>query len=353
MAPKEVRYNDILTKAVEAFHAATGLRLDIKGEQVRLQDGRRAEALLRFRVDDIDEQFVVEVKQPLTTATLGTAVRQLEGLGPHHGMIITDYVNPEMAERLRKLDIAFIDTAGNAYLQVPLRGHPIYVFVKGNKPPRKPAQQTTRRVFHTAGLKVVFAFLCDPALVTAPYREIARKAGVALGTVDRAITDLKELNYVIERGKQGRRLVKRKELLDRWVANYAERLRPKLVLGNFTAPEQGWWQTILDPLGGFDACWGGEVAAARLTRYLKPEVVTIYVRAGATKLQIKHGLRKDPEGKVELLKTFWDRNFDRDDPNLAPALIVYADLLAIGDPRDIETANLIYERELAGLVGEN
>jgi hypothetical protein len=44
-------------------------------------------------------------------------------------MLVTDYVNPNMADRLKEMDLAFIDIAGNAYLNEP----PVFVCIKGNR----------------------------------------------------------------------------------------------------------------------------------------------------------------------------------------------------------------------------
>ena len=34
-------------------------------------------------------------------------------------------------------------------------------------------------------------------------------------------------------------------------------------------------------------------------------------------------------------------------------IIVYADLLATGDARNMETAKILYDKEIAGFIGEN
>jgi hypothetical protein len=53
----------------------------------------------------------------------------------------------------------------------------------------------------------------------------------------------------------------------------------------YAARDNNWWeQAQIKPL---QAYWGAEIAAARLTGYLKPEVVTIYVR-GLGKLLATH-----------------------------------------------------------------
>jgi hypothetical protein len=102
------------------------------------------------------------------------------------------------------------------------------------------------------------------------------------------------------------------------------------------------------------ACWGGEVAAEKLTGYLKPEEGILYAHGETATLQLKCQLKKDPAGRTQLVKAFWDPEMqDYWHPDTAPPLVIYADLLARGDPRNIETAKIIYEKELARLVRED
>ena len=56
--------------------------------------------------------------------------------------------------------------------------------------------KSTARVFQPSGLKVLFALFCDLELVNAPYRAMVKVAEVALGTVGRVVTDLRELGYI-------------------------------------------------------------------------------------------------------------------------------------------------------------
>ena len=97
-----------------------------------------------------------------------------------------------MAERLRALNVAFVDTAGNAYINDP----PIFIYVIGNKKKEVPQKIITGRAFRPTGLKVVFALLCQPGLVKAPYRDIVAAARVVQGTVGWVINDLKQQNYL-------------------------------------------------------------------------------------------------------------------------------------------------------------
>ena len=340
------REAELLRTALEVFHNTTGLQMLVEAEEVTDNAGHHADALVRLVAPGGDRRFVVEVKARLDQANLGMAVHQLERF-PQKGLIVTDYVNPKMAERLKAMDMPFLDAAGNAYLNEP----PVYVYVRGNKPLEKPHRKPPTRAFQPTGLKVLFALLCHPDLENAPYRDIAKAADVALGTVGWVITDLKELGYLVDMGKRGRRLTNKAKLIERWVTTYPELLRPKLELGRYTAVDRDWWKHAR--LHNFQAWWGGEVAAAKLTKYLKPERVTIYIKGKPAELLLTNKLKKDPDGDVEVLEAFWQIEYDWPHTELAPPLLIYADLLATGDARNIETARTIYEHELAGLIRED
>ena len=81
------------------------------------------------------------------------------------------------------------------------------------------------------------------------------------------------------------------------------------------------------------------MAAARLTRHLRPATATFYTPAIVPAAILALRLRQDPQGNVELRRKFW--TIDADEPGLAPTLLVYADLLAIGDARCLEAAQML------------
>ncbi len=336
----------ILDQAIDAFRGATGFRIVVEALETIHEGFHGPDALVRLTAPGIDRQFGVEIKKRLTPAALGLAVHQLERF-PQQGMVITDYVTPNMAERLRAMNVPFLDAAGNAYINEP----PLFVYIRGNKPAGYAERQAPTRAFHATGLKVLFALLRHPELAEAPYRNIAKAAKVALGTVGWVITDLKDLGFLVDLGKRGRRLANKAKLVERWVTAYPEQLRPKLLIGRYRAADPGWWMKA--EIAKYQACWGGEVAAARLTQYLKPEQITIYTREKPAELLLVNRLKKDPDGDVEILEAFWQMEKDEFYPDLAPALLIYADLMATGEPRNVETARMIYEKELARLVRED
>lgn len=265
----------------------------------------------------------------------------------HPILLVARHVNTETAEDLRKNNIEFIDTAGNAFLNNP----PVYVFITGNRPPATGARPPVIRAFKPAGLKMIFGFLCHPGLERKTYREIAAAAGVALGTVDWIMKELKELGFLIDMGRRGPRLARKETLLQRWVTAYPEQLRPKLILGRYKGMPDWWQRKRLLPL---HAQWGGEVAAEKMTHYLKPELITIYTGAqNLPQFLLENRLKADITGDTEILEKFWKATEERQPEELVPPLLVYADLLATGNQRNLETATTIYEQHIVRLIREN
>ncbi len=320
--------------------AARNLGIAVEALEPELAD-RRADVVVRIGDRGHDRTYVAEIKRGLRPATLGAALYQIERLD-QPGLLIADYVTPPMAETLKARGIAFLDAAGNAYLNQP----PLLVWVKGQRPTTKFAGGLqTGRAFRPGGLKVLFALLCHPEWVARPYRDLAGQAGVAHGTVGWVMADLQKLGFVAEIDGE-RRLLQQDRLLKQWTEAYARTLRPKLVLGRYRADGTGWWQELAPHQ--YDVQLGGEVAAARITGYLRPGTVTLYGKKAEPPLLLDYELRPDPAGPVEFVKRFWA--FETDDEALVPLPLIYADLLMLGDARCLETADLIYEKILDGLV---
>jgi len=57
-----------------------------------------------------------------------------------------------------------------------------------------------------------------------------------------------------------------------------------------------------------------------------------------------------PQGEVEIFKTFWGFEYHQPPYNTVPPLLIYADLIATGNARNLETARIIYEKEIVGLI---
>lgn len=330
------REQDILGQAIAAFETATGLHA-----QAKLEPGGVAgpDALLDIIMEGRAVRFAAEIKTVDRFQTLG-AIKARADIAPYSPLLVAPYITEATAEKCRELHLPFIDEAGNVYLEAP----GLFVYVTGK---RRPVQTRTGPAFRAltpAGLRIVFALLNYPDLVTAPYRKIAKVAKVALGTVGDALADLEERGYLAPEKPGPRRLLAPERLQEEWVTHYPIKLRPKLNARRFTAPARDWWRNL--DIGQHHAYWGGEIAAERLTGYLKPERITIYVDGKPDKLILAHRLRPDVNGEIEILETFWATDEARQQNDVAPPLLVYADLMATTDARNIETAKLIRDHHI-------
>jgi hypothetical protein len=328
----------ILDAAVAALRA-----MGVKAE-LRPGPNRQAGAQVRLHYGDQTIKFIAEVRQTVNQANLGVIANRLAQLDTP--LLVTEHVAPPVAERLRELDIEFADAAGNAYIRKP----PLLIWVTGRKPEQRLHETRAARAFQPGGLKLIFALLCKPELADANYRDIAGAAAVALGTVGWVMRDLKEAGFLIDLGKRGRKLTNKRKLLDQWVEGYARQLRPKCLIGRYRALTPDWWREAQP--GTLNFQWGGETAAAKMTKYLKPAVTTVYMPENPKDqldLIKQFRLIKDAAGDVEIREHFW--NFAMPDhADMVPPLLVYADLLATADDRNIETARMIYDDHLARLV---
>ncbi|MDR3610870.1 MAG: type IV toxin-antitoxin system AbiEi family antitoxin [Ignavibacteriaceae bacterium] len=325
----ELRNKDTIDKAITRFEAETGLKM-------RIHEFNNQRDLI-IKIEGYDLLLNTEVRLFLTKARFGTVVNKLKG---NRGilLLITEYVNPELRKTIEKNNINFIDTAGNAFINIP----PLLINIKGNKLREIKKTKTIEKPFYPAALQTIFTLLCNPGIEKNTVREIAKKAGITHGTVHLTLKDLQRQGYIqIHDGIC--KIINKEKLLERWVTLYPEKLKPKFTLGKYEL-KQGLFEEL--DLGRYGALWGGEEAAARLTKYLRPFNYTIYIvgdRQG--EFVLRNRLRKNLQGNLVLIKKFWKFE-DNHILNITHPILVYADLLATGDPRNIEAAQIIYEKEI-------
>ena len=339
------RENSILDQAIEAFGKEVNVNIAL-GPQQTLQDGKIIDAVLRIDFFDKPIEYWVEVKATVTNITAGQLAHQFEG-NLAKWILVTRYVQPQLAKTLRDLRIQFIDTVGNAYINDP----PILIFIRGNKQEPNLAFKTEEGMLGRAGIQVIFAFLCKRELCNAPYRDIAEQTQVALGAVAKVMKEITAQGFLIDTNDKQRRIIRKKELLDKWLVAYAEKLRPKKLIDKFTGTKPDFWRDA--ELEHFDAQWGGEVAAYLLTRYLKPEIVTIYTRRPIHDLTLGLKLRQDKKGNIELRERFWKCENPELDKTIVPPLLVYADLMATGEARNIEAARHLFNDRLQRYIDQD
>ena len=351
MQPIDERNQVLLDRALAAMQKTTGLHGRVVAMEFDVGQGYRPDAIVEIENDGQRYTYLVECKRVDRFATLLAIKEQVELFGQgQEPLLVVPRITNDTAEKCRELDLQFIDATGNAYLKRP----GLYVLVKGQRPNEKDdfliAEPEGKRAGTATHLRVIFAVLCNPGLLNAPYREIVKAAGVALGTIGWVFFDLTGRGFVTGGQRKGDRLMlERKKLLYEWTTNYPIKLRPKLNPRRFKAPKPDWWKAL--DITRYGAQWGAEVAAEKLTGYLRPNAVTIYLHKkkgqnNLTKLVADNRLRPDPAGDIEILDAFWDFAEEQPMPQAVPPLLAYADLIATLDPRNLEAAKLIHDQYL-------
>lgn len=337
---------DAALKALRDNFAGTPIHVDVLDTDQKFGPNMKVDKIIKLIFGEKHIQYYAEIKNNLTRAHVGLII-QHRYLLPGALLIVANFVNEIMAEYLKENKIEFIDATGNAYINQPQ----IYVFIKGNRQ-RDKFQYTPRgQALRPTGLKVVFTFLCDPLLINNNYRTIAQTAGVALGNIGWLMIDLKRQGFLLDKGKQGYKLIQKQRLLDRFVEEYPKRLRQQLFLGKFRGDPDWWGKKDLD----FEyALWGGEIAAAKMGNYLKPQTITVYIKQEyLNTFLLENRLKKDANGEVEILKIFWAPHIQAHHKKLVHPILAYADLIATGDQRNFEAAKAIYEQDVAQYIRED
>lgn len=340
-----IKEKDMLGQAIDALRRTAGLDIQlVKYEPTAMH--ARADAYIKIALDNNNYEFVVEVKNVDRFAMVAQVKHQLE-MFEERPLLIAPKLTEAAADKCKELGLNFIDLAGNAYINEP----GLFLFIKGQK---LDLYQNNQMNYYKGGkaltptnLRMVFALLCNPELLNAPYREIAKVAGIALGAVGWGFDDLAARGLTLGDGKNNNRVIIQVEkLTQEWVTNYPIKLRPKLNPQRFRTNNPDWWKHL--DVKQYEAQWGGEVAADKLTHYLKPNFYTLYLHGkefnkNINKLIVENRLVPDPNGDIEILEAFWDFDDANFLPETVPTLLVYADLIASNDPRNLETAKMIYD----------
>jgi hypothetical protein len=344
MAPKE----ELFEKVIEVLQRETNIQIEKKNFGP-LNDNNKPDGEVWIRLPNGETiHFQMVVKRTLNEAAIIRFVREhvaeLRDL-----LLVTNHVHRKFAIMMKNLGIQFIDTDGNMYINHP----PAFIFIHGYQ--RKDftfENEYKEGMFGPAGLKVVFTLLCKRALWNANYREIKTAANTALGTVANTVRELTQNGYLIQQTNKQMKLIRRKELFDKWVDAYIKKTRPKNIIGRFKITRnKDTIQTV--NLKRVNAFWGGEIAAYLMTRHLKPEITTIYANKPINNLILFLMLRRDKGGDIEIRERFWNFDIMEENQNIVPPILIYADLIATGDARNIETAKLIYDDYLEKHIGEN
>jgi hypothetical protein len=343
----------LITAALERLKAVHPVQV----KNLRFEESGRADVEwdgeLTLKTAQGMASYLFEVKSHLRPQTVRHLLIQAATHRKLHGkssglMLLADYVNPSLGYQLKEAGINFIDTAGNLFL----RQEPgLHLSVEGKKP-QTILKETPTRLFQPSGLALLFGLLAEPESVNWSYRDLARENSVALGTVGWIMRDLREQGYVEPLGKDRLQLIRKKELLERWLNGYATRLRPKLLVGEFVDPTSD-LDGVVDAFEKYaleqHMQWGltGGFGAFELLHHYRGMALSIFVEKWILDTALV-ALRLLPHegGDVKVLRSFSPQVFRTLDGQtghpVAHPLLVYAELLFQNGDRELETARQLY-----------
>jgi hypothetical protein len=261
-------------------------------------------------------------------------------------LVISPVIYPKIAKKLLDLNVNYIDQFGNVYINEKT----IYLQSSGKKVPSG-KKMTKSRLFGETGLKLLFVLLQDQEAVNFPYRDIAKLVNISPASITILFKEMIREGYLLEDYDDSKRLLRKRELLDRWVNGYKEILRPKLMIGTFKSVKKDLVRNFRAlPIIEWHGSWGNEPAGSIYTNYLSPELLTMYVTEDGKPWMKSMSLIPTNDGKheIEVLKYFWNKDHPlfMVEPNTVPPLLAYAELVETGDSRNFETAQKIYDEYL-------
>ena len=306
---------------------------------IHKEDGAYGNFDALIQIMNVD--FLCEIKGNITATNINTIVNQLQKYIATENrpvLLVAKYINPNMFDKLVGLGLNILDCAGNCHIRYMNGNVPVFHLTnKGEK--NVFANEKAYPVFQDAGIKVIFYLLQDKNNVNNAYREIQENTGVALGTVKNVIDELVARNFILPTNK-GRILKNRKALLDLWVENYNQVLKPKLLIGRMafrTNEQRIKWLAMELPEGMY---WGGESAANIIDNYLEPGAFEIYTDVPTAYLMKTGFVKQDANGEIKVYQKYWKWETEN---HLAPLILVYADLMGSGNSRCLEAANRLME----------
>ncbi|WP_209404744.1 type IV toxin-antitoxin system AbiEi family antitoxin [Pseudozobellia sp. WGM2] len=293
------------------------------------------DGLLNFLVNDHKLKFNVEIKKDVKNHQLYNLIENKNHFKDF--LLVAEKLYPKTKKELRENDINYLEANGNAYINQ----NNVYLFIDTNKP-LKTRKEKGNRAFTKTGLKVVFHFLIDPQLINRTQREIADLTNVGLGNIPQVINGLWETDYLLKLNTKEYVINGYEELLDKWIAEFDQTLRPTLFKQRFRFQNRDLnWREI--DLNTNKTLWGGEPAGDLLTNYLRPEEFTLYTTETNKDLMINYRLVPDEDGEIFVYEMFWNTKFNN---KTVPKELVYADLMITNNQRCRETAKMIFDERI-------
>lgn len=259
-----------------------------------------------------------------------------------HYMVVANYITPKAKIILKEKNINYLDSAKNILLTLP----DLILHLEGNKQASlNPIYR--KRAFSKTGGMVVFQFLMNPQLVNAPQRQIAEYAGVSLGTIPKVLEGLRKDKFLIKLNDKEWKLIDLERLLNKWIEVLIDKILPANYIQQYKVAISTASELLKTNQISGETQWGDEAAAALLTNYLIPAKYSLFT-SQKQDLLTKYKLIPYKDGDIAVYKKFW-KNSDYQQDIVHP-ILVYAQLMASGDSRNMETAKIIFDEHIRPII---
>jgi hypothetical protein len=309
-------------------------------------NGPRAQpdSVLRLRTPTKTHRLAVELRRThLTYVLVEGLLARRRGLRDIPWILFAPHTGRKMAAFLAARGVNFVDQAGNCRLFL---GNDHVAIIEG----RPPAPRTARaRGLGAPGHQVLFAILANPDLLNVPIRNLATVAGVGKTAAANTLRRLEE-EGLVARGARRRQFLNRDLVLERWIAGYANLVRPRLTIGQFQTPypDPGILEKTLQKVlkHRVDWAWGGGAAAERLDRYYRGPETVLHLAERDDELPALIEAIPDPNGTLTIMLAPGEMALRGPLPNTAHPLLVYTELVITCNERALEAAERIRNQYL-------
>lgn len=321
------KINNFINEALASFEQVTGIKADL------IHIKQNTDITLNIR----NKTFYGEAKKIGKRTDYAFLNKIICSPGNKDFILIADYLTGKTTETLKKHKINYLDAAGNCYIEsddflILVEGQKNIVIGKSGPVP----------AFQETGLKLILLLISNPESLKLPYRELAEKADISLGSVGNILNGLEKDGYLLKT-KKGKVLKRQDELIERWVTAYKEVLKPRYFRKRMRLTDN---KINLNFSNNLQIYWGGELGGQILTDYLNPVDYTLYSNEELSTLARDLKMAPDENGKVEIYEKFWTDEIRLKKEHTAPALVVYADLINSGNSRNMEIAKMILKNGL-------
>ena len=271
-------------------------------------------------------------------------IRRAEHPRQEGWILFAPYIPTPIAQRLQAAQINYVDAQGNCRVVLD-KAH--MAVIEGRRPAAGIAE--AEFVVGPKARQVLFALLAKPELLGAPVRQLATAAGVGKTIAAQALTRLQRDGILVDTG-QRYVFPHWKRALERWLAIYADTVRPRMIVGQFRAnaepgrPFEQWLEGAMQNQHDWRWAYGGAAAAYRLVAHFRGDETVIHLEGDPDAFARRARLVPAARGPVTIHRALGPAAFAETPPHTADPLLVYSELLANGAPRELELAEMVREQ---------